>query len=166
MTTRQVVFGLLAVGVLFFLAKRQLGRIAVGNTKASIWKVNFSNVEIRTQTEILSGADIPVTVQSVYGQITYKNQYLGTVQTLQPITIQPRKTTLLDVTSSISTSSLISILGLGNVIQLNELINWDFSKVKERLLERLKQISPSALRLKGTLKAEGINLDFDEPVYV
>lgn len=170
MSKRTLIVVGLAAALLFVFFSNQVKRIAVGNTSAAIWKVGLTTVEIRTQTEILSGATIPIEFTNLIGSITYKGQYIGSFSFTKPFTIQPFQTSIVEVISKVSTFSLLSALGVGGLLNITEIKNWietgDFTAIKNRLFDILKQINPAELIVSGTARAEGFSVNFKQPLLI
>lgn len=122
---------------------RQSLKIMVTGGYFRVHKLNGLSLELRVFLQITNESNLKIDVQNFLGQILYKGSSLGTVVLFKPAQIQPFGV------QEIEFKANISLLSAGTEIY-NILTTKDFS------------FNPQDLRVKGTLKAEGVDIPINE----
>lgn len=138
---------LLIAGAAYFLynAYQNVMRVVVGGASFRIHKVTLTNIDLRVFLTIINQGNYNITVQNFLGQVYYKNSAIGVVRLVQQTTIKPFDT------SEIEFKSDLSIASIGLEI---------FNFIKSQ--SQVKDLNASDLTIRGTLKAEGIDIPINE----
>lgn len=136
-----LIIGLIAAGLIFYVY-RQAMKISITGGFFRVHKLVGTNVELRVFLQITNEGNGAVDVQNFLGQLLYQNSNVGIVQLFQPVTIPPFSVKEVEFVATVS--------GLAAATQLyNILIN-------------KAQFDPQSMRIKGTLRAENLNIDINE----
>lgn len=138
---------LLIAGAAYYLynAYQNVMRVVVGGASFRIHKVTLNNIDLRVFLTIINQGNYNITVQNFLGQVYYKNSAIGVVRLVQQTTIKPFDT------SEIEFKSDLSIVSIGLEI---------FNFIKSQ--SQVKDLNASDLTIRGTLKAEGIDIPINE----
>lgn len=138
---------LLIAGAAYYLynAYQNVMRVVVGGASFRIHKVTLTNIDLRVFLTIINQGNYNITVQNFLGQVYYKNSAIGVVRLVKQTTIKPFDT------SEIEFKSDLSIVSIGLEI---------FNFIKSQ--SQVKDLNASDLTIRGTLKAEGIDIPINE----
>jgi len=135
------------IAALLYFGLQYLGsaissKIGVGKILIKVKNLTFSGVTVELTLPIINNTDISLPVSSFYGQLLYGTYALADLQVQGPVSVAAKSTTPLFVDAAISFAELSG--QLVSMIQSGEWIN--------------------ALRVKGTLNADGLNIPVNQPL--
>lgn len=138
---------ILLAGAAYYLynAYQNVMRVAVGGASFRIHKVTLTNIELRVFLTIINQGNFNLSVQNFLGQVYYKNTSIGIVRLLNQTTVKPFDTTEIEFKAD------LSLLSLGT-----EVFNIIRSKTN------VNDLNAADLTIRGTLKAEGIDIPINE----
>lgn len=141
-SNKQIGFVLLAgAALLAWYLYSNVRRVSVGGASFRVHKVTLNGIEIRILLTIINEGNLNLDVQNFLGQIFYQNSAIGVVTQVAQVTLKPFATGQVEFKADIS---LLSVsLDLYNII-------------------KSKTFDANSLILRGTLKAEGIDIPINE----
>jgi LEA14-like dessication related protein len=146
LSSRTIGFILIA-GAAYYLynAYQNVMRVMVGGASFRVHKVTLTNIELRVFLTIINQGNFNLNVQNFLGQVYYKNTSIGIVRLLNQTTVKPFDTTQIEFKAD------LSLLSLGTEV---------FNIIKSNT--NIKDLNASDLTIRGTLKAEGIDIPINE----
>lgn len=138
---------ILLAGAAYYLynAYQNVMRVMVGGASFRIHKVTLTNIELRVFLTIINQGNFNLTVQNFLGQVYYKGTAIGIVRLIKQTVIKPFDT------SEIEFKSDLSVLSIGLEI---------FNIIKSKT--NVNDLNAADLTIRGTLKAEGIDIPINE----
>lgn len=132
------------IAALVYYLYNQAMKISITGGYFRIHKLAGTNVELRVFVQVTNEGNSRVDVQNFLGQLLYKGSNVGVVTLLQPTSIPSFSA------QEIEFKAIVSGISVGM-----ELYN---------ILLKKSVFSPQDLTIKGTLRAEGLNIPINEPL--
>lgn len=86
-TQRSILWGLLLVGIVYYIGKRTAAKISIGSAGVRIQKISIGGIQLRIDLPVINESDIPAPVSAFLGQIFYGANPIGLVQLVQPVQV-------------------------------------------------------------------------------
>lgn len=116
-------------------------RVSIGGATFRVHKITFSGIELRIYLVVINEGNLNLDVQNFLGQVFYQGSAIGVVTQVAQVTLKPF------ATGQVEFKADLSLLSIG--IDLYNII-------------KDKNFDVNSLVIRGTLKAEGIDIPINE----
>jgi hypothetical protein len=152
-TLRKLVpLALIGIGIWALFVVRNAASIMLGGASTLIHKINLQGMELRTKLIVINPGNLNVDIQNFLGQIYYKGVALGITNMVNnPVRIGPFETKEIEFATQVG--------WIGAASQFYEQFFDLFRKQNKG-----QKIALEGFTIRGTLRAENLNIPINQPL--